>query len=254
MAGVLKARFEFKYRVPDGLAEAVRSVAAFHLEPDPFGGGAEYLVNSLYLDSPDWLAATATREGEHERTKVRLRFYAERPNGVLFLENKSRHGASILKARARVTPEVAQAILRGETPSEGAGVEAPRNRAALDRIRNFTDLHDLRPRLWVRYWREAWVSPYGDGARLTFDRCVEVQAVEPDRLLEPAPQRWVYAEQDGRVILELKFDRSSPRWMQDLVHGFDLARVSCSKYYLGALRMGGDPFSVALGGRRWKAI
>ncbi len=221
-------RFELKYRIEESLAMDVDQVTRFHLEPDGHSRDGEYTVNSLYFDTPDDRDGQETDEGVILRSKVRLRCYHATPREPFFLELKQRFGSSVYKTRARLDRRDAERISRGQAP-----VVAYRRRSGnedLDRIREVIDRREMAPRVWVKYNRCAWVSPWGDGVRMTFDRRLETQALEPAATLRPCSRSWLFPELDDRLVLELKFFGSAPRWMQQLARQFELARTSCSKY------------------------
>ena len=229
-AGEPRARFELKYRIDDSLAGDVDRVTRFHLEPDKHSRDGEYTVNSLYFDTPDDRDAEETDEGVILRSKVRLRCYHSTPRPPFFLELKQRFGSSIYKTRAELSTRDAERMAQGLPP-----VSAYRRHAeneALDKIREVIDRRGMAPRVWVKYSRRAWTSSWGDGVRMTFDRTLETQALEPVAALRPRPGAWLFPELDERTVLELKFFGSAPRWMQRLAHEFELARTSCSKYGL----------------------
>ena len=226
-------RFELKYRIDSLLADQIDQVTCFHLEPDEHSEGDGYLVNSLYFDTPDDRDAQETDEGVILRSKVRLRCYSEIPRAPFFLELKQRFGTSIYKTRAAIDDEDAERIAEGEAPV--AAYRSGQDTAALDSIREVIDHRDMSPRVWVKYRRRAFTSPWGDRARATFDRDLESQAVVPGSALSPRPGRWGFPEEDSRLVFELKFFGAAPRWMQRLTRDFELARTSCSKYGLSLL-------------------
>lgn len=171
---VPRPRFEFKYRLSEHLAADIYRFAHFHLEPDQHSRDGDYIVNSLYFDTPDDRDAQETDEGIALRSKVRLRCYNSKPRPPYFLELKQRFGSSIYKTRAALEPEDAERIASGLPP-----VAAYRCRSAveaLDTIREVIDHREMTPRAWVKYDRSAWTSPWADGVRMTFDRRVETQA------------------------------------------------------------------------------
>ena len=230
-------RFEYKYRIDEEVASHVDRVACFHLEPDSHSRDGEYMVNSLYFDTPNDRDAQETDEGVILRSKVRLRCYHTMPEAPFFLELKQRYGSSIYKTRAPLEPEDAERVACGQAP-----VTAYRTRdemKALDMIREVIDRREMRPRAWVKYTRRAFTSPWGDGARMTFDRSLETQAIDEDAPLSPPSHSWSFPELDERVVLELKFLGGAPRWMQRLVEDVNLNRTSCSKYGICVSSIGG---------------
>ncbi|HLM74498.1 MAG TPA: VTC domain-containing protein, partial [Polyangiaceae bacterium] len=88
----------------------------------------------------------------------------------------------------------------------------------------------------VEYEREAYVSVVDNYARLTFDRRIVCQARDTFDL-EATPSRWRAVDHPVKTqtpepvcVLELKFERVTPRWMVDLVKRLELVRLSFSKY------------------------
>ncbi len=239
-----RARYEFKYLI-DRTEEAwIREAAQTFTECDPFGDNGVYDVCSLYYDTWDWRLALQTVEGVRNRMKIRIRCY-DFEDGPVFAENKSRVGTSICKSRAQMPREHWAMLSNSEPPpEEGYLAVKPSHQAEYDSFRNVLDTLDLRPRVWVKYEREAYTSTYGDGSRLTFDRDLQVQAPQAESTDRPDPEAFQMVQLAGKpIILELKFNNAFPSWMQHIVHRLGLQRVSCSKYVQGAEQMGDQPWN-----------
>lgn len=238
------SRYEFKYLLDPATANEVARRSAIWMDPDPMGDtDGMYPITSLYLDREDRLLARQTWEGLRERVKLRIRFYGERPE-IVFAEVKKRIGSTIAKLRERIDPVHACALAEGMPLPPDAG--APTFRQIAERI-------DARPALWVRYRRQAFVSPWGDGTRLTLDHALEVQ--EPDGPgFRWAGEHWRPVPLDQPVILEMKFNGAHPSWMRSLAEGLRLERTSCSKYAQGVERTQDDPFALRWvgGGDAWR--
>lgn len=246
-----RPRSELKYLLHESQVEFVRQIAACFMDKDTHGDDGNYVVESLYLDTANWMAAYTTDEGIANRFKLRVRRYETDESAPLFFEIKEKIGNSVLKQRAITCFEDSAGILEGRMPSDrGFRSLIEDEQDSLLRFRNLMDSFDMRPRLWVRYEREAWTSPFGDGARLTFDRCVEVQPAGERDPLDPRLS-WVNATTDPPVILELKFSGFAPAWMHKIVRCGELHRQSASKYGAGARLMGNTPFTATHGGVAW---
>jgi hypothetical protein len=251
------ARYEFKYLIHPDLIPEIRAWARLYCEPDAYGVDGKYKVSSLYLDTVDWMLARQTLEGVRNRFKLRMRTYGFTEEDPVFLENKGRVGTSILKQRALVDRATARALVDNcPMPERGYPALKASHNDDLIRYRNRVDALDMRPRLWVRYDREAYGSAYGDGARLTFDLALEVQVPTLETPFDPDPDSWqrVPLEVPGYEILEMKFNGAFPNWMLRLVHKFGLYRVSCSKYVQGAVLSGHLPWASLERGERWTAF
>lgn len=251
----LQARYEFKYLIDDGQADWIREVVRCFCEPDPYGDQGRYGVHSLYLDTLGWMLARQTLDGVRHRFKLRIRTYGFTPADPVFLENKMRVGTSITKERALMDRALVGPLLGGILVPGGFPAKKANHQPDLDAFRNRADAIDARPRLWVSYDREAWGSVHGDGARLTFDRGLKVQAPDPHDPFVPDPTAWTWVPLDDapRFVLEMKFNGASPRWMQRVVHSLGLERTSVSKYVRGAEHLGDVPWNRSERGSAWTA-
>lgn len=260
----MRARYEYKYLIDEDQADWIRELVRCFCEPDAYGDDGVYSVNSLYFDTVDWLTARQTLEGVLQRFKLRIRTYGWTDDDPVFLENKGRVGTTILKRRALMDRRLVHALSVGEPAAEGFHTLKPDHQPELEDFRNTMDAFDMRPRLWVRYEREAWGSTYGDGARLTFDRNLQVQAPGRGSPYAPDHTRWTtvplygdfpyrYTERPPVCILEMKFNDASPRWMQTVVHQLGLLRVSVSKYVRGAEHLGDVPWNRYERSSAWTA-
>lgn len=251
-----KARYEFKYLLRPEQVGYVRELARTFCSADAYGDNGVYDVNSLYFDTWDWMTARQTVEGQRNRFKARIRTYGFQDHDPVFCEIKSRVGTTILKRRAKVAREHVEDICRNDVPpADGFPALIASHQGDVDRYMNRMDVLDLRPRLWVRYQREAYGSDYGDGARLTFDSALEVQAPDLEHPYQPDMRAWVSVPLDGPdTILEMKFNGAYPFWMRRVVHDLGLRRVSCSKYVQGAEYAGEVPWNVVEKGAAWMAF
>ena len=241
----MKARYEFKYLITEEQQDFIRTLASFFLEPDPYGQGSAYMVNSLYLDTWEWDLAMMTVEGLKNRFKLRARCYDFEGASPVFLENKGRVGTSIVKSRAKIDRAQATDILLGNLPPEsGYTAIDSKSQDQVTQFRDRMDFLDLRPTLWVRYLREAWVSCVGDGSRLTFDYALQFQHPIEGSPMNPEPTQWVDVDLVPNIILEMKFNGASPKWMANIVNMLGLKRISCSKYGHGARMMAPEPWAV----------
>lgn len=248
-------RYEFKYIVDHDTVDEIRQIVRAFCEPDAYGDNGKYEVNSLYFDSIDWVCAHQTLGGIRNRFKLRIRTYGWTDADPVFLEVKGRAGTTILKRRALMDRALVRGMCLGDPPPDG-GYKAMKasHQPDLEEFRNYLDTLDLRPRVWVRYIREAYGSPWGDNARLTFDSCLEGSVPDPEDPYVPDHTQWrpVRWEQ-GPVMIEMKFNGAHPNWMLHLVRKFGLNRMSSSKYVLCALRLGHLPWSGTERGLQWTA-
>ena len=235
----MRVRYEFKYRLSPAQAEKIEHWADLTMTADSHGDRGRYCVNSLYFDTPNWSDARASHEGIEKRSKFRVRTYGRNdPSSPFFFERKIKNGSAVSKRRVKCplgcSSNLAQHLGSDqELPWMTLTEQAPESDLAqLNEMRSLIELRRMTPSLWIRYDRQAWLSPFGDGSRLTLDR--DVEAAEPLLASNLEGDGWRFADSDPRTILELKFNDTYPRWMHDMVQTLQLDRLSCSKYGIAA--------------------
>lgn len=219
----MNGRYEMKYPLDLAQADVALKWAQSFCVPDAFGDAGRYEVISLYFDTRDDRLMTSTLEGFRDRFKVRVRAYSREERAPLFAEIKRRLGRVVAKERARGTRDAIRALLHGQ-----AALLEPLDRGLV--FRSLVERLALRPRVWVRYQRQAFTSAFGDGARLTVDDRIEAQIPSLDDPLYPSPELWVPVPTDQPRLLELKYHGAFPAWMDRLVGAIGVRRSSFSKY------------------------
>ena len=227
-------RWELKYFIPGDVALALREFVSSYLEIDEYGAkrpNLSYSIHNLYLDSEDLRIYWGTINGNKNRFKLRLRFYADNPNpqAPVFFEIKRRMNDAILKQRCGVQRSAVEAVLGGQLPELGELVSQDvRQLAAIQRFIELSGELRACPVAHVAYDREAWISPHDNSVRVTFDRNV---------LISPEFSARFTSEMDDptsvfgdSVILELKFTGRFPDWFGEMVRVFGLRQGSASKY------------------------
>ncbi len=218
------SRYEYKYRLPRGLASTVRACVAAHLDRDRHSAAApdgRYHISSLYLDSADLRLCRESLEGQKNRFKLRVRGYDDDPDSPLFVEIKRRLNTTILKDRS---------LLPRDQLTDLAGPRAVLTDPAGRQFDLYRRMLAARPQALVRYRREAFENTGPSRVRVTFDH--DLCSCITDRwhvTVQGGTWRRVLADQ---VVMEIKFDGRFPGWIQDLVHRFQLHAMSVSKYCL----------------------
>jgi hypothetical protein len=230
-----RSRFELKYLITEHRAAQVRAFARQYLAADPNAGRTPegypvYTLYSVYLDSPKLDLLQATVDAHKNRFKLRVRYYDENPKNPVYFEIKRRVNGAILKERAKVRRECAHRLLTGGVPNRD-DLQNPHASDQYASLRRFLELAEklkATPRVIVGYDREAWLTPDGNSARLTFDRNVIGGPYNHAFTVQHGPD-WVMPDVGG-VVLELKFTDRFPNWMRNMVQLFGLERCSMAKY------------------------
>jgi hypothetical protein len=231
-------RREYKFLVDRTTAAAVRAAIRPFCVLDPHAAQSPlrtYTIETLYLDTPDLSLYWANDHEQVDRVKVRVRRYAEKPGGPVFLEVKRRINDVIAKSRGRVPSEAWAALLAD--PATPLPVEVTgRDRAAAERFLAIHRSMHLRPFTLVRYQREPWISTIDDYARVTFDTWIQAHTLD-SLTFQPDGGRWralddavLQRTRDSLVVLELKFTTRVPLWLVNITRSLGLVRGAYSKY------------------------
>ncbi len=226
-------RWELKYIIPENTAQAVRRFVSAYTVLDDYGVGKpdnSDPVHSLYLDSEALTIYWHTINGNKNRFKLRLRFYDNEPDSPVFFEIKRRMNNAILKQRGGVRRKSVDYILAGHLPQPDHLVKQgnPKELVALQRFSQYLKEYKAVPKAHIHYLREAWVSPYDNSLRVTFDRNVLISA-EPTARLETAQinSTCVFGKD---VVLEFKFTGRFPDFLRECTRVFGLTTTTAAKY------------------------
>jgi len=235
----LLERLELKFHIPETMVEPISEYASIYCLPDKHSRDAEdgvYRVNSLYLDSPNFLFLRRRLDGSANRINMRMRSYGDRGEMPFFLEIKQKKVRVVRKYRVMVQDPVWQQAL------EEQGAEALRDSdfggygSHLDLFLRLARTYQIEPKVLLQYKRRAYVSEVDDYARVTFD--TDLKYCSPSRYrpygegvrFVPCDHATVF-DAGCSVILELKcYASQMPLWMVDLIRGFNLLRRRFSKY------------------------
>jgi hypothetical protein len=235
----LLERLELKFHIPETMVDPISEYASIYCSPDKYSRDAEggvYTVNSLYLDSPNYLFLRRRLDGSANRINMRVRSYGDTGPLPYFLEVKQKEVRIVRKFRAGVLGPAWHRVLEeaGAEVLPDSDVEGPRSH--LDLFLRLAQTYQTEPKVLLQYKRRAYVSEVDDYARVTFDTDLKYRppagyrpCAEADSLV-PCDHAAVF-DPGCSVILELKCYASQvPLWMIDLIRGFDLLRRRFSKY------------------------
>ena len=242
-----RPRLEFKYRISESTALAVRDFIRDFLEVDRYAsnqGGISYLVKSCYLDSRDLHTFWHTVKDSKDRYKLRIRTYGDDVDAPVFLEIKRRVNGMIVKSRARVRRDRISELLEGRMPDVADVVQSDaQDLLVAERFVQLMGRIRATPTALVVYDREAWGTRDQTTYRLTIDRHVCVWPTTSPAL-SPIPDTEPTRPFGETVILELKFSDIKPPWFRDLELVLGLQRTSAAKYCEGILKRGIEGFSA----------
>ncbi|MFH1778275.1 MAG: polyphosphate polymerase domain-containing protein [Candidatus Omnitrophota bacterium] len=228
-------RFEVKYHFPlDRLEELIAFIKPFMVldrYSDQSGMIGAYKVQSLYLDSKNLDFYRTHLEGYQSRRKIRIRKYTHMKRSHYFLEIKNKLFFNTNKLRIKLDND----LLKQTTKHRDFNClcELFLEKYSENKIAEIIhfDILTLKiiPVVFITYYRLAYNSAYEHNIRLTIDYNVEAsKASDVLRFKHQRAQKRLLPLYSG--ILELKANRTIPRWLQDVILEFGLTRTAFSKY------------------------
>lgn len=217
-------RHEYKYKI-DARQKAVLQIRARGvMERDSHAGAdGEYLIRSLYFDSPEDTCFYENENGDDPREKYRIRFYNCDASRIS-LECKAKARGMTRKTACPVTLGQCRRFMEGDVPEPERAV-SPKQAAMFAQMRQ----RSLRPVVIVQYTRMPFVCAAGN-VRVTFDDAI-VSSNDIAGFLQPEiPFRSVLGT--GESILEVKWDELLPSYISGQLALDSLQWTSFSKYYL----------------------
>ena len=236
--GIVFQRYEYKYTIPAALMAPIQNFLRPYCamdsyaarEPDQF-----YTITTLYLDSDRYKTYWDKEEEVPARFKLRVRTYGVLSDGPVKFEVKRRFNEVFRKTRVGIPSEKWPSLLTG--PAEGLDLQlGPSEKTALGDFLRLVHTLRAKPKVLVRYQRQAFISRIDRYVRISFDRRLRYQPANTYDL-KGLPDCWRATEDPAspddlgaKVILELKFMTRAPVWLVDLVRTFGLMRRGFSKY------------------------
>jgi len=219
-------RLEYKYLVSEKLMESLRADILPHVNADPnMGENKEYIVRSIYYDSPAMDSYNEKIEGVKVRQKFRIRGYdSEEESQELFLEIKNKYNNFISKSRIGFPYDKnLRSLVSNTRKHENLPSEA---RKFLYHYYHKT----LKPVVLIVYNREAYFCKFNPALRLTFDKNLRNKLYPSyEDLFSQNLKNYL----NGFFIFEVKFYQSMPGWVVNIIQKYDLNKKALSKYTMG---------------------
>jgi hypothetical protein len=207
-----------------------------HAVPTEPAGFPAYRIRSLYFDDIGLKGVFDKLAGNNPRHKFRIRIY-QGSHQYIRLEKKIKSGNMTQKRSCRLDREQTDRLLAGDWASlHDETLESLRKNP--DRTRrqqlhlllqfyaeNRTQL--LEPHLLVDYQRMPLIFPAGN-VRITFDRFLSTGIYRKDLWDPGAALQPVF--NDGRLIMEVKYDRFLPDFIRSAIRYPGLSPFAVSKY------------------------
>lgn len=224
MRSNMPERHELKYFINRGDMIALGHKLGHLLTADEHADdNGEYFIRSLYFDDAYDTAYYDKIGGYMGRDKYRIRIY-NYSDKAIFLERKRKMGDLIQKSSVRISRKLCDQLIDGN----------PRGLSSIDNPLLNDMYREMRTRLMhptvlVDYTRETFVFPV-ENVRITFDKNLRTGLLSTD--LFSTDVMTVSPLDDGREILEVKYNHFLPDFISELLNDTPVERSAISKYVL----------------------
>ncbi len=216
-------RHELKYCISHADYLALQARLKHIMNTDPHAGNdGRYLIRSIYFDNYNDKALREKIDGVQKREKFRIRWYDDNLS-LIHLEKKMKINNLCLKLSAELKEEECRALLQGEYswmlkhPSQ-----------LVRELYCKMNLQQLRPRVVVSYFREAYIYSLGN-VRVTFDSHIRTSLFHRD-LMKNDIHDISATDSPGDMILEVKYDDFLPEIIALLLQTNGIRQQAFSKY------------------------
>jgi len=220
----IKYRHELKHYINLGECAILRSKLSTIMKRDQNAGpNGNYLIRSLYFETPDDKALMEKISGVDNREKFRIRLY-NCDDSYIRLEKKIKVNGLTAKFSAPLTKDQCNNILSGNIEWLKSS-----DSSLLRELHEKMQHEQLKPKVIVDYLREAYIFSAGN-VRVTLDKSIKTALNSIDIFNKNLN---TVETLDGRMaILEVKYDAFLPEIINDLIQLGDRNKVSVSKYAL----------------------
>jgi len=228
------SRLEYKYLFHINDIDKLRRKMSFFIFPDWYGNHerGEYVVRSIYYDTPSLEYYFRKEAGFIIRKKIRLRGYDEYdPGKTVFFEIKRKLNNRIYKERIPVKfSNVSKFLMTGEIDREVKLSGILNIKKYVDHFLFHYHSKSLVPVILVTYDREAYYSKFNRCLRITFDKNLRAKLFPTvDELFMDSGMEYVIR---NYFILEVKFYNSLPDYLLNVIGEFSVPRLALSKYVM----------------------
>jgi len=223
-------RVELKYLIDRTTRTALAKDIAAFMPPDTHTGTkGSYIVRSIYLDTPDYMAYHQKLAGSAIRHKLRVRSYGEDPSNPPFvrLEVKSKYLSIIHKITVDFPKDKFNEIMHAIKHRRMPPAHIFQNDGISKEFFRLQKQYNMMPQIYVQYRRQAWEHIQLDRVRINFD---EDLIASRDLDLLKAPKSYRRLLKYNHVILEIKLDGGIPYWVHQLINKYNLQNQAVSKF------------------------
>ena len=212
-------RYELKYMLTQEQKAIILEAMAPYMAQDKYG---EAMIRNIYFDTTNYRLIRRSLERPAYKEKLRIRSYQQvNKEDDVFVELKKKYDSIVYKRRI-VLPEqqVMDCLCNGKPIQEDSQIA--------DEINYFCSYYgDLRPAVFLSYYREAFYSLDGSDFRITFDN----QILYRQNHLSLTEDIFGMPVMDPKMsLMEIKTSGGIPLWLTALLSEHKIFKTSFSKY------------------------
>lgn len=236
-------RREIKYILNEAQEKRLQEKMKKYMVPDEYG---ESTINSIYIDTPDYLMVRRSIEKPIFKEKLRIRSYGDgKGDDKVYLEIKRKLNKTVYKRRVSMTYEEAMEFIEsGKMPKftdlrksdnnifprdDMKNMEAKsKKKQILDELMYMQSFYGkLKLAAMISYDRKADYGKDDNSFRITVDRNIRMR--DRDFRFESSDDGILLLPKD-KMILEIKTKEGLPGWMLEYLNEEKLYKSSFSKY------------------------
>ena len=212
-------RYELKYLLTDEQREAVYRAIAPYMALDQYG---RTTIRNIYFDTDNHRLIRRSLERPAYKEKLRIRSYQQAtPESHVFVEVKKKYDSVVYKRRVSLPEaEAMQWVCSGQPCGKQTQISKE-----IDYFMQY--YQPLKPKLFLSYQREAFLTKEASDFRVTFDDTILC------RQTDLSLQSEAYGDAilpKGMSLMELKCAGGIPLWMTEILSKHHLYKTSFSKY------------------------
>lgn len=228
-------RYENKYLLNEEQYQAVMKCLLLYMKADEYSkNDSGYTIYNVYYDTPNDEIIRNSLAKPYYKEKLRLRSY-RLPNSEsdkVFLELKKKIGGVVSKRRATMQLCEAEMFIEAGIKPEGNSYI---NSQVIEEIAEFLSRHEITPRVFISYNRQAFFGIDNSEFRVTFDSNIQSRRNNPSlknfgesKQLHNQPH--VRLIEENQHLMEVKISGAIPIWLVDILSKQKIYSTSFSKY------------------------
>ena len=221
-------RFEEKFLITEQQYKNIMPEIEKYMTSDKYClNGNEYSIYNVYFDTPNDELIRHSINKVNYKEKIRMRSYYPQKSldDKVFLELKRKYDGVVYKRR--VSLNIAEVNRMIENKCLDNSENNYLKKQVINEINHFLKVHNIVPKVAIRYDRNALFCSYDKNIRITFDRNIYARRQNIYLGESEFDSRIL---QEGYRLMEIKNNGSLPTWIIQILSKNKIYNTSFSKY------------------------